>query len=150
MFATAGGTGWDEAARLLVVLTPMVGVPLTVITFYLRSLRETQSTVHNELLHRIEGNEAALAQVRSLVNQFEREYATKEEWLRESMASRGHIERLSEAVIRLEAETEQTHALARQVESAARAVTLLNDRLRPTGSPPDAPGVGGPDEETTR
>ena len=36
----------EAAGPLLAVLTPLVAVPLTVITFYLRSLREHQVTWH--------------------------------------------------------------------------------------------------------
>ena len=38
-------SSWDSGQTLLAVLGPLVGVPLGVITFYLRSLRETIAQV---------------------------------------------------------------------------------------------------------
>ena len=34
--------GWEQAALLLAVLAPLVGVPLTVFMFYLKGLRDQQ------------------------------------------------------------------------------------------------------------
>ena len=92
----------EAAAPLLTVLTPLVAVPLTVITFYLRSLREHQVTWHAELVRRIEAAEAGLAQTRGTLAQFERDYTSKEEWLRECMHARRVLEQVTAATVRLE------------------------------------------------
>ena len=92
----------ESAGTLLAVLTPLVAVPLTVITFYLRSLREHQLTWHSDLLRRIESAETVTSELRSHLFDFERDYTSKEEWLRESLGARQKIEQLKEATIRIE------------------------------------------------
>ncbi len=92
----------ESAGTLLAVLTPLVAVPLTVITFYLRSLREHQLTWHSDLLRRIEAAETITSELRGHLSDFERDYTSKEEWLRESLGARQKIEQLKEATIRIE------------------------------------------------
>lgn len=125
---------WDSAAGVLAVLTPLVAVPVAIVAIHLRTIREAQSAGRNEVAHRLATLESAVDRLRRALGQFERDHATKEEWLRESMAARRHIERLSEAIVRLETDTEQTHALARRVDAAARAVIALHDRELPRES----------------
>lgn len=93
----------DMVVPLLTVLTPLVAVPLTIITFYLRSLREEQVSWHAELVRRLDSVEGAVREQRALVRDFERDYATKEEWLREYMYTRQTLERLRESTVRVEA-----------------------------------------------
>ncbi len=93
----------ESSGVLLTVLTPLVAVPLTVITFYLRSLREHQLTWQAELVRRFEALEGSNADLRKAVGDFERDYTTKEEWLRECMHARRKIEQLAETTVRLEA-----------------------------------------------
>ena len=84
----------ESAAVLVGILTPLVAVPLTFITFYLRSLRDNQKVWHGEFLRRAEMTERATAELRRRVRDFERDYTTKEEWLRESvLARRAHTAR---------------------------------------------------------
>lgn len=92
----------ESTGALLAVLTPLVAVPLTIITFYLRSLREHQVTWHAELVRRIDAVEASLGEVRKTLSEFERDYTTKEEWLRECMATRQTLQQLTEATLRME------------------------------------------------
>ncbi len=87
---------------LLAVLTPLVAVPLTVITFYLRSLREHQLSWHAALVRRVDAVEDAVADLRKSIYELEREYTTKEEWLRECMHTRRLLEQVTEASIRME------------------------------------------------
>jgi len=91
------------AGTLLTVMTPLVAVPLTVITFYLRSLREHQVSWHAELARRVESAEGSINELRKALSEFERDFTTKEEWLRECMLARGAIERLKETATRVEA-----------------------------------------------
>ena len=93
----------ESTGAALAVLTPLVVVPLTVFTFYLRSLREQQSAWHADFVKRIEAVEGILNQIRRHVFDFERDYTTKEEWLREEMQTRRRIEMLRESTWRLEA-----------------------------------------------
>ena len=94
--------GLESAGLLLSVLTPLVAVPLTLITFYLRSVREHQMTLHTELERRMAGCEASAEAVRRALTDVEREYTTKEEWLRECLQTRRVLEQLTATSIRIE------------------------------------------------
>lgn len=94
---------WETAAAVAAVLAPLAAVPLTVLTFHLRALGEQHRSRQEELARRVESLEAALTAVRAELAQTQRDYTGKEEWLRESVAARGQIERLGERVTRLEA-----------------------------------------------
>ncbi len=102
---------WEIGGTFLTVLTPLVAVPLTVFTFYLRSIREQQTSWHAQIVRRLESTEAAALELRKTLREFERDYATKEEWLRECMHARGKLEQLSEAVVRMETLMERQQAL---------------------------------------
>lgn len=91
-----------SAGTLLSIVTPLVAIPLTVITFYLRSLREHQVSWHAALVRRVESVETSVADLRKAVGEFERDYTTKEEWLRECMLARRTLEQLSKATVRIE------------------------------------------------
>lgn len=91
---------WESGQTLIAVLAPLVGVPLGVITFYLRSLHETLANRHAELVRRFELLERLTDELRQTVSHFALDYATKEEWLRECMYARGRIERLAEMLAR--------------------------------------------------
>jgi len=93
---------WESAGTLVSILSPLVAVPLTMITFYLRSMHEHQTTWHAAMSHRVERIETSIAELRRAFSDFERDYTTKEEWLREYMQARRTLEQLSEAVIRME------------------------------------------------
>lgn len=94
---------FEVAVALLGVLTPLVAVPLTVITFYLKSLREHQVSRHTELSRRVEGLEQRSAELRTLIREFERDFTTKEEWLRECMQARRMLEQVTGTTVRIEA-----------------------------------------------
>lgn len=99
MIATAF---WESATAMLTVMTPLVVVPLTMITFYLRSLRDQQVTAHGQLVRRVEMIEASAERLKMSMTEFERDYTTKEEWLRETMWARKNLEQLNETSVRLE------------------------------------------------
>lgn len=90
------GWTWESAQVLVAALAPLVAVPLGVITFYLRSLHEYQIHRHAELVRRFELMEKQSSDLARALSGFEREYTTKEEWLRECMYARGRMERLVE------------------------------------------------------
>ena len=91
---------WESTQVLIAVLAPLVGVPLGVITFYLRWLYENQLTRHAELVRRFELIERMGSELARTVAGFALDYTTKEEWLRECMYARGRIERLAELLAR--------------------------------------------------
>jgi predicted RNase H-like nuclease (RuvC/YqgF family) len=123
----------ESTGAILTIVTPLIAVPLTVITFYLRSLREHQVSWHSVLVRRVEQVEAAVADLRKTINEFERDYATKEEWLRECMLARRSIEHLRETAVRIETTVQSI------VQERARAV-----RINPSPSQGEGMGEGHP------
>ncbi|MFQ5462663.1 MAG: hypothetical protein ACE5E5_08560 [Phycisphaerae bacterium] len=98
---------------LLALLAPLFGVPLTVITFYLRSIRDQHAAWRGECMRRMKAVESVAGQLERTVAGFQREFATKEEWLRESLQARADLRRLTEAVVRVETQFEQYEAVLR-------------------------------------
>ena len=84
----------------LAFMTPLVAVPLTLITFYLRTLREHQIAAHAQLERRVETCESRISEVRRALSERDRDFATKEEWLRETMYARRMLDELRDAVTR--------------------------------------------------
>ncbi len=107
----------ESAGVLLTVLTPLVAVPLTLVTFYLRSLREHQVTWHAQLERRVDAMDAFLAELRKGLAGLERDYTTKEEWLRECLHTGRVLEQLSATAVRLET---MLNGLVRGSDRAAR------------------------------
>jgi len=93
---------WESGGTYLTVLTPLVAVPLTVLTFYLRGVREQQARWQCVGERRFEAVEQSVAQLRQAIADVVRDYTTKEEWLRECMHARRRIEQLTESAVRME------------------------------------------------
>ena len=94
--------GWLTVAALLAVLTPLAGVPLTAILFYLRGLREQYAGRAAHLLTRVDRLEGLTDTLIQRITDMERNCATREEWIRESMLARRERRRLIEGVVRLQ------------------------------------------------
>lgn len=105
---------WTDASTMLAIVTGLVVIPLTVITFYLRSLLMQQVAARTDFTARFEHVEAAIRRLSRRVAEHERDLTTKEDWLRESMLARHNIERLTEAVARVEAGLDIMLSRARQ------------------------------------
>jgi len=116
------------------VFSPLVGVPLTVITLYLRAIREHQTTTLAEVTHRIEMMESSVRDLLRSTAEFEREYTTKEERVRESMLARQRLKRLTELVARIRAALENGHGVAAEM---GRATTAMVELLNRFSSGPD-------------
>ena len=113
---------WEQLALLVGVLASLVGVPLMVITMYLKAIREFQATTMAEFTGRLDTMETSIRDLLRSTAAFEREYATKEEWVRESMLCRQRLERLTEMVARIEAELETGQGLATELGRATAAM----------------------------
>ena len=88
----------------MAILTSIMVIPLGVITFSLRALREQQSAGRSDLTRRIESNEGELQRLNERLASFDRDYATKEDWLRECMLARHDIARMSRTLARLDSD----------------------------------------------
>jgi len=120
---------WEQAGMLVGLLSPLVGVPLVVITFYLRAIREHQTATTAEINHRIQTLEGSLHELLKATADFERAYTTKEEWVRESMVARQRLEKLGEMMARLQAEMENGHGVAAELGRTASATCQVAQRL---------------------
>ncbi len=125
---------FETAATVIAVLAPLVGVPLTVITFYLRGLREQQVGRLADLSQRVDLLEASVNRLAGDLTDIRRDYATKEEWLRESMWARGQIEKLCQSMARAETELDGMAALATTVERTVRRAGALPQRPAQNGA----------------
>ncbi|UCD29607.1 MAG: hypothetical protein JSV03_03755 [Planctomycetota bacterium] len=119
----------EQLALLIGVLSPLVGVPLIVISLYLRAIREHQTTTMAEMTHRIETMECSMRDLLKSKADFEREYTTKEEWVRESMLARQRLERLTEMITRIETELENGQLLAAELSRATTAMIEIVKQL---------------------
>jgi len=128
----------ESTGIMVTILTSVVAVPLTVLTFYLRSMREHQMTRHADLAGEVESVRAATVELRKTLADIERDYTTKEEWLRECMDARRALGQLSRSTIRLEA---TLWTCLRQASPAVPPVGLGMKQGQPTG--PDGAGEDG-------
>ena len=122
---------WEQMGLLIGVLSPLVGVPLGVITLYLRAIREHQTNSMSEVVRRIEMLEQAISDHLRATADFDREYTTKEEWVRESMLARQRLERLTEMTTRIEAELDTGTSLAAELGRATAAMVEMVRHLAP-------------------
>ncbi|MBP7935865.1 MAG: hypothetical protein KA354_14565 [Phycisphaerae bacterium] len=114
---------WEQTAVLVSILSPLVGTPLAMIMLYLRAIRDQQASGISMLTRRIQTMESAIHELVRSTADFEREYTTKEEWVRESMYARQRLERLTELVTRIQVELENGHGVAVQIGRMAAAMT---------------------------
>jgi len=128
---------WGQLGLLVGVLAPLVGVPLMMITLYLRAIRDHQASTMSELTRRIDTMEGSMRDLLRSTVDFEREYTTKEEWVRESMLARQRLEKLTEMMTRIETELENGQGLAAEIGRATAAMMELVKRLSPAGVGPD-------------
>jgi hypothetical protein len=122
---------WEMTATLVAVLAPLVGVPLSVMTLYLRAIREDQASRGRDAARRIETLEQQARGLEKVAEEVARDYTTKEEWLRESMLARQQLQRLTEMVARMQARLEDGEGLVAHLARAAEAMLELARRLAP-------------------
>ncbi len=117
--------GWTQTATLVAVLAPLVGIPLSAMTFYLRALRDGQQERLREANRRIEALERQARQLEQVIEEMARSDTTKEEWLRESMLARQQLQRLTELAARMQAQLEDGEGLMGHLLRASEAMTQL-------------------------
>ncbi|MCP4591412.1 MAG: hypothetical protein GY842_11755 [bacterium] len=91
---------------MVAVVAPLVAVPLTVVIFHLRSMRDQQAARQDDLGRRLDLLDRAAGHLQRHMIELQRDSTTREEWLRESMSARHRLDNLSAAVTRLETEVE--------------------------------------------
>ena len=120
---------WKTLGALIGAMVPLLGVPLAMITLYLKSIRDYQVDRCEGIEDRLENLDAAFHDVRRRVGDFERDYTTKEEWLRESMLARRQLEKLAELVTRIQVEIENGNGLAHHFAQATETMVRLTEAL---------------------
>ena len=120
---------WQLITAMIATVSALVGAPLGAILFYLRAIREDQHARQAAVDQRLGALESDLRQLQHAVDDLERNYTTKEEWIRETMLARQQLERLSELMARIQAELEQSRGLATQFLRATNAIIELAERL---------------------
>ena len=120
---------WQLVGTVVGALSALVGVPLTAIVLYLRAIREDQRTVQADMTRRVDKIEAECLRIEESVDEIERSYTPKEEWVRETMLARKQLARLTELMARLQAELESSRALATQFARSTTAIIQLTERL---------------------
>jgi len=96
----------NSIATLLTILAPVIVIPMAVLTFYLRSMRDIHTLHYDSCMRRMESLEASVVELRHQVVVWQRDFTCKEEWLRECMHARKRIEHWSHATSKLEAKME--------------------------------------------
>ncbi len=120
---------WSSTVVTLATLTPLIGVPLTMITLYLKGIRDYQIRRYEDIESRVNHLDETMHGVSQTIRGFERDYTTKEEWLRESMHARQQLEKLTELVTRIQVEMENGNGLASVLVQATQAMVELTRAL---------------------
>ncbi len=123
------GFDWQLVGTVVGALSALVGVPLTAIVLYLRAIREDQRTVQADLARKVDKIEEECRRIDESVDEIERGYTPKEEWVRETMLARKELGRLTQLMARLQAELESSRALAGQFARSTNAIIQLTERL---------------------
>jgi DNA repair exonuclease SbcCD ATPase subunit len=88
-------------------------------------------------MHRIENVEQSIRDLSRGLKEIERDYTTREEWLRESMHARQQLERLTEMTAKVQTQIEDNGAMAAELARACRAIADAAGALMGQG-PEDA------------
>ena len=121
--------GWEQIGVIVGALSPLVGVPLVMTTLYLRAIREQQTHAMAGVSHRIEIIEVSMRDLLRSTADLDREFATKEEWVRESMLARQGLERLTQMVTRIQTELENSRPLAAELGRMTSSIIELAERV---------------------
>jgi septation ring formation regulator EzrA len=93
----------EMIATLVAILGTMTAAPVTLVVIFLKSMHEAQAARHHELSRQIERTGERVGRLTEEVAAVQRNYATKEEWLRESLLVREALQSTRESLARLEA-----------------------------------------------
>jgi len=120
---------WEQTGMIVGALSPLVGVPLVMIALYLRTIRDHQTNAMTGMIRRIEVIEVSIRDLLRSTADLDREFATKEEWVREAMLARQRLERLTEMVTRIQTELENGHGVAAEMGRMTASILELAGRI---------------------
>jgi hypothetical protein len=141
---------WSTVGVVMGGMAGLVGVPLMMITLYLKSIREAQENHQAAGSRRMGVIEADVRRVDQRLDEVERGYTTKEEWLRESLHSRQQLERLTEIMAEVRSQLDNSHGLGAQLAGATRAMVELTRALVKLHTQGNGYEVAGKEDEHAR
>ncbi len=100
---------WPMIGSLATILSALVGLPLTVMVFYLRAMREDQRVSAAEWQRRAERLEADGRRLGAAIQALARTATPRREWRREQAAIRRELGRLTRVLVRLRSELDHPH-----------------------------------------
>jgi len=106
---------WSQLFVLIGAMTGIVGAPLTVLILMVKTLR---LDVRSEIA---EAHEHA-ASLERRIGHVERDYTTKEEWLREAAMNRQQLDRIEKEMIRQNTMRETESGLAAHLAAIAKSI----------------------------
>ncbi len=92
---------WPSMTSLVAVLAPLVAAPMGLVVLYLKAVHDGLTERCHQLSRQLEQCSERLAHLGDELSAVQRNYTTKEEWLRESLLTRQALERIGEALTRL-------------------------------------------------
>jgi len=95
---------WTTIGVLAGTVVPLLGIPLALVSQYIKGIHEIQVKRTEDLIDRINYLGEQIQLLSKVVHEFERHYTTKEEWLREMNQTRSHMEKVTEMVTQLQME----------------------------------------------
>ncbi|MFQ5425067.1 MAG: hypothetical protein ACE5F9_13960 [Phycisphaerae bacterium] len=144
---------WQLITTVLAGISALTGVPLTIVVFYLRAIREDQRSTLAGIARRVAIVEADRRCTDRAISDIERSYTTRAEWVRENMLARKQLARLTELLARVETELESSRGVATRFIRSTHAVIALTERLvrqdeirARHGSPPEPRSSPAPSE----
>lgn len=118
-------TDWQVIIGLIAVVTSVVGLPLSVLVYFIRHTRRQESQSVAQAHRRLDQYESAVRRLWETVADIRRDGVTKEEWVRESMWFRARLDEMRSVLNKLEAVDEYIGGLAVSTARMERSVQAL-------------------------
>jgi hypothetical protein len=95
---------WPSVTSLVAVLAPLVAAPMGLVVLYLKAVHDGLTQRSHELSRQLERCSERLMRLGDELSAVQRNYTTKEEWLRESLLTRQTLEQIRQTLVRLQRE----------------------------------------------
>ncbi len=115
---------WPTIASLVAAVSAVVGLPLTLIIFYLRAMREDQRVFAAEWQRRAERLESDNRRLGAALHTLARTSTPRREWRREQAAIRRELGRLARVLVCLRSEREDRSRFAGRGPRRGRGVSM--------------------------
>lgn len=133
---------WDQMAVLIGVVVAVVGGPLSAMVFYLKGIRDSQTQLRNDIEANIDEIKKDQAALERRIGYVERDFTTREEFVREIGLARRQQEKMTDIMIAVQGKLETQSNLTAQLTAMGREAIQSVERLM-VGRMTDAAGLGG-------